>query len=37
MALLKYLKLAKDRLLDPRGSLAASFPSHTIAQANLEV
>ena len=37
MALLKYLKPAKDRLPDPRGSLAASVPSRAVAQANLEV
>ena len=34
MALLKYLKPAKDCLSDLRGSLTASIPSHAIAQAN---
>ena len=34
MALLEYLKPAKDRLPDPSGSLAASVPSHAIVQAN---
>ena len=37
MALLKYLKPAKDRLPDLKGSLAASIPSHAILEANLEV
>ena len=37
MALLKYLKPAKYHLPDPKGSLAASVPSRTIAPANLEV
>ena len=37
MALLKYLKPAKDCLPNPRISLAVSFHSCAIAQANLEV
>ena len=37
MALLKYLKPAKDHLPNPKGSLAASVLSCAIAQANLEV
>ena len=37
MALLKYLKPGEDHLPDPKRSLAASVPSRTIAQANLEV
>ena len=37
MALLKYLKPAKYHLSNPRGSLAASGPSRTVAQANLGV
>ena len=37
MALLKYLKPAKERFPDPKGSLVASVPSRAIAQANLEV
>ena len=37
MALLKYLKPAKDRLFDPRGSFAALVPLRVIMQANLKV
>ena len=37
MALLKYLKPAKDCLPDPKGSLAGSVPSRAITSANLEV
>ena len=37
MALWKYLKAPKDRLPDPRGSLADEIPSHAIEQANQEV
>ena len=36
MALLKYLKPAKDCLPDPKGSLAGSVLSHIIMSANLE-
>ena len=37
MALLKYLKPAKDCLPDPKGSLAGSLPPRIITKANLEV
>ena len=37
MALLKYLKVNKDRLPNPNGSLSGTIPSRAIAQANLEV
>ena len=37
MALLKYLKPAKNCLPDPEGSLAGSVPSRVITNANLEV
>ena len=37
MALLKYLKPAKDCLPDPKGSLSGSVPPHVITSANLEV
>ena len=37
MALLKYLKPAKDCLPDPKGSLVGSVPSRAITSANLEV
>ena len=37
MALLKYIKPAKDHLPDPRRSLATSVPLCTIVQAKLEV
>ena len=37
MALLKYLKPAKDCLPDPKGSLAGSVPPRVITSANLEV
>ena len=37
MALLKYLKPAKDCLLDLKGSLAGSVPPHVITNANLKV
>ena len=36
MALLKYLKPAKDHLPDGRESLTSSVPSHAIVQASLE-
>jgi len=37
MPLLKYLKLAKDCLPDPKGSLAGLVPPSIITNANLEV
>ena len=37
MALSKYLKLAKDRLPDPKESLAGLVPPRVIMSANLEV
>ena len=35
--MLKYLKVNKDGLPDPNGSLSGIIPSHAIAQANLEI
>ena len=37
MALWKYLKVNKDRLPNPNGSLSGTIPSRAIAQANWEV
>ena len=37
MALLKYLKVNKDGLPNPKGSLSGTIPSCAIARANREV
>ena len=35
--MLKYLKVNKDGLPDPKGSLSGTIPSRAIAQANREI